>query len=218
MKESCCVKTWRLFSYVWSTAILLFCSFILLVELVRGWTDSRLPAVANIIEVLFLLIWMALLEGAFTSIAGLKQTNPDVYRVSHPRAYTIMHSIQKGNNRERFIVGRQLLLMFLVFFVTQACGGKERISSHNVTAQSEFYNPGLGDGVLGDGVLGDGVLGDGGLGDGGLGDGVGDAEKVTQEVESFSIWGWQWYNRPLPHIHHLPHVFDPPHTPPPACV
>ena len=69
---------------VWSTSLLLFCTFVLFVCLLRGWTTSLLPQVANIFEVLVLLVWIALLEGVFTSIVGLKYV--------HERRY-LMHTV-----------------------------------------------------------------------------------------------------------------------------
>ena len=87
-----------------------------------------------------------------------------------------MHWIQIGNNRERFIVGRQLLLMFLVFFLTQACGGTARVTAYNDTATTLLLAGGGGGGVLPnaeDSAAQAGLVG-------------------ANRVESFSLWGWQW--------------------------
>jgi len=142
LRENPLLELWRYGSYVWSSLLLLFCTFVLFVILVRGWTTSILPQGANIFEVLVLLFWIALLEGVFTSIVGLKQEDPEWYSETHPRAYRIMVLIKKGNNRERFIVGRQLLLTSFVFFLTQACGWKPPYKDANRTVPDTFHTLG----------------------------------------------------------------------------
>lgn len=139
LRENVLLELWRYGSYVWSSLLLLFCTFVLFVSLVRGWTTSILPQGANIFEVLLLLFWIALLEGVFTSIVGLKQEDPEWYAETHPRAYRIMVLIKKGNNRERFIVGRQMIITSFFFFLTQACGWKPPYKDENKTIPDTFH-------------------------------------------------------------------------------
>ena len=43
----------------------------------------------------------------------------EAYRVSHPRAYATGRLAFKGENIERFLIGRQLCVIFLVFFIAR---------------------------------------------------------------------------------------------------
>ena len=46
----------------------------------------------------------------------LKRQNPQTYRHSHPRAYKLGQAAQKSDNVEKFLMGRQMFVVFIVFF------------------------------------------------------------------------------------------------------
>jgi hypothetical protein len=55
-----------------------------------GWAGvtkhkCKCQAVLNLVEVFVLLWWIAMLEGVFTSVVGLKNDDPEWYQDSHPR-------------------------------------------------------------------------------------------------------------------------------------
>ena len=69
----------------------------------------------------FLLIWLAMMEGGQGCLVGLQPVDKDLYKDSHPISYKCTTLAHKGDNMERFIIGRQFLVV-LVVFVTNMCG------------------------------------------------------------------------------------------------
>ena len=50
------------------------------------------------------------------ALVELKRQNPQTYRHSHPRAYKLGQAAQKSDNVEKFLMGRQMFVVFIVFF------------------------------------------------------------------------------------------------------
>ena len=46
----------------------------------------------------------------------LKRQDPQTYRHSYPRAYKLGQAAQKSDNVEKFLMGRQMFVVFIVFF------------------------------------------------------------------------------------------------------
>jgi hypothetical protein len=93
-------------------------------------TYNNTPIAANIIIGTLLLFWVAILEGAQCSIVGLTCIKDlETIRESHPSAYQCCKIVHAGPNVEKFIVGRQFLLLFLVFIITKLFGhSKDRMA------------------------------------------------------------------------------------------
>merc|ERR1719361_370950 len=70
-----------------------------------------------------MLSWISMLEGCQISVVGLQGYDPETFRETHPRAYQCCKLIHKGPNVERFLVGRQFLLLFNGFLVSRVGGG-----------------------------------------------------------------------------------------------
>jgi len=69
----------------------------------------------------FLLLWLATIEGGQGCLVGLQPIDKDLYADSHPVSLKNTLMAHKGDNMERFIVGRQFLVVLIVF-VTNMCG------------------------------------------------------------------------------------------------
>lgn len=65
-----------------------------------------------------LVLWLAMIEGGLGCLMGLKTVDGSNYTVSHPFAFKNTSIAHKGNNMRRFIVGRQLLVLIIIFFCT----------------------------------------------------------------------------------------------------
>merc|ERR1712100_911787 len=65
---------------------------------------------------------ISLLEGCQISIVGLQDIDLELYKHSHPRAYKALKLCFQGPNVERFLVGRQFLLLFNGFLVSKVAG------------------------------------------------------------------------------------------------
>ncbi|XP_023349327.1 uncharacterized protein LOC111718070 [Eurytemora carolleeae] len=68
------------------------------------------------IVVLFLL---GIVEGLQLALVELKRQKPETYKLSHPAAYRLGELASKGDNIEKFLVGRQVIVVFLVFFAAK---------------------------------------------------------------------------------------------------
>nr|AOW69272.1 silicon transporter alpha A [Stephanoeca diplocostata] len=116
---------YRKFSYVWSMVLLIFATVIMIYTIAKEWTNppwNYTNPAGEIIIFLLLLTWIALLEGCQISIVGLQAINIELYKKTHPRAYQVLKLAHKGPNVERFLVGRQFLLLFNGFLVTKVSG------------------------------------------------------------------------------------------------
>jgi hypothetical protein len=78
------------------------------------------PAVAFVL-IWFLLIWLSMMEGGQGCLVGLQGVNVDLYKDSHPVTFKNVKIAHHGDNMQRFIVGRQFLVV-LVVFITNLCG------------------------------------------------------------------------------------------------
>ena len=82
------------------------------------------PPYVAFITMWVLLIWLGVLEGLQGSLVGLQPIDSCLYRTSHPQAYhqcSIIHA-EAENNLNRFIVGRQFLVVLVVFCLNLCCG------------------------------------------------------------------------------------------------
>ena len=66
---------------------------------------------------LFLIVWLAMIEGGQGALVGLQPVDRSLYSLSHPRALKCATLAHNGDNMERFIVGRQFLAVLVVFVI-----------------------------------------------------------------------------------------------------
>jgi silicon transporter len=69
-----------------------------------------------------LIIWMSMIEGGQCSLVGLPPINRELYRESHPITYKITGWGHKGDNLDRYLMGRQFMVIFVNFTIS-LCGG-----------------------------------------------------------------------------------------------
>jgi len=110
------------FREVYSTALLLFCTVLIMAAIFTEQTNlSEVhPALAFVLLVLA-LIWLSMVEGSQASLVGLPPVNANLFKESHETTYKIMQIINKGDNLDRYLMGRQFLVLALVF-VENLCG------------------------------------------------------------------------------------------------
>lgn len=110
-------KLRRVIKYIYSTALLVFslCLVIgvILTEKARLARDPH-PFTTFFIS-WFLLVWLATMEGGQGCLIGLQRVEKKNYASSHPITLKCTTLAHKGNNMERFIVGRQFLVFIVVF-------------------------------------------------------------------------------------------------------
>eukprot|EP00531_Pseudo-nitzschia_arenysensis_P001561 CAMPEP_0116117930 /NCGR_PEP_ID=MMETSP0329-20121206/1836_1 /TAXON_ID=697910 /ORGANISM="Pseudo-nitzschia arenysensis, Strain B593" /LENGTH=558 /DNA_ID=CAMNT_0003611529 /DNA_START=98 /DNA_END=1774 /DNA_ORIENTATION=+ len=66
----------------------------------------------------FSLFWLAIMEGGLNCMVGLQPISKELYKKSHPKTYLCTRLSHKGQNIERFIVGRQYLDLMIVFITS----------------------------------------------------------------------------------------------------
>ena len=64
----------------------------------------------------------------------LKRQDPQTYRHSHPRAYKLGQAASKSDNVEKFLMGRQMFVVFIVFF-------SAKLTTIHSESQDDFLFP-----------------------------------------------------------------------------
>ena len=79
------------------------------------------PAIAFFV-IWLATIWLTMIEGSQASIVGLAPVNRELYKESHPKAYRCSEITHKGDNLERYLLGRQFMVVLVVFIINNAGG------------------------------------------------------------------------------------------------
>jgi hypothetical protein len=102
-----------------SMLLILFCvvvvSAAIFTKQTSATSESGVHPVVALCTFWFSLMWLALMEGGLNCMVGLQPVDQDLYSESHPRTYACTRVAHRGDNIERFIVGRQYLDLMIVF-------------------------------------------------------------------------------------------------------
>jgi len=109
----------RLVKYIYSSFLLVF-SIILIIGNIFAY-QTRLasqshPAIALIV-MLVAIIWLTMVEGGQGALVGLGPVDPELYKESHPMTYRCTQLVYKGDNLNRYLLGRQFMVILIVFIV-----------------------------------------------------------------------------------------------------
>ena len=106
------------FKYLYSSALLILSLIIVHAAMFTNQTtataDFGLPPIVAVIIFWFLLVWLAMMEGGQGALVGLQPVDKALYADSHPRSLMNTKLAHKGDNMERFIVGRQYLVVLVI--------------------------------------------------------------------------------------------------------
>jgi silicon transporter len=112
-------KAFTMFKNVYSVVLLIF-SIVLIMGLIftrqTGLSQDAHPAAAFIV-LWCALIWLSMVEGGQASIVGLQPVNKELYRESHPKSIKTTEITTKGDNLDRYLMGRQFMVIFIVFCI-----------------------------------------------------------------------------------------------------
>ena len=107
------------FKSIYSTALLIF-SIVLVTGLQftnqTGLAQKAHPAAAFIV-LWALLIWLSMVEGGQASLVGLAPVQNDIYASTHELSYKCTSITNKGDNLDRYLMGRQFMVIFIVFLI-----------------------------------------------------------------------------------------------------
>ncbi|CAH1777247.1 unnamed protein product, partial [Owenia fusiformis] len=104
--------------FILSALLLLFSlvvTFYAIVERKTGFWKEVPGWVALILFIIDLFL-LGIVEGLQIALVELKRQHPDSYKKSHPAAYRLGQIAAHGDNVERFLIGRQVFVVILVFF------------------------------------------------------------------------------------------------------
>lgn len=71
------------------------------------------------------IIWLTMVEGGQGSLVGLTPVNLDLYKESHKLAYKSTVVCYEGDNLDRYLLGRQFMVVVVVFTVNMSGGPNE---------------------------------------------------------------------------------------------
>ena len=122
-------RMWRHLTSFWGTGLLIFATAVVMTGIATRvnnppWNTEQMHRSVDVLLFWIMLFWIAMLEGCQISIVGLQGHNPETFKETHPRAYKSCKLVLAGANVERFLVGRQFLLIFNGFLVSRIGGGQ----------------------------------------------------------------------------------------------
>ena len=104
---------------VFSLALLVF-SIVVVMALIfdqqTSLSEDTHPAVAFLL-IWVSLLWLSLVEGGQASMVGLPPIDRQLYKESHPISYRICEHGHRGDNLDRYLIGRQFMVLALVFII-----------------------------------------------------------------------------------------------------
>lgn len=108
--------------YTYSSILLIFCIVIVMGTVFTEQTElshKTHPAVAFIV-LWVAIIWLTMVEGGQGAIVGLGPVKRDLYKDTHPNAWRCTTIVHKGDNLDRYLLGRQFMVILIVFTVETA--------------------------------------------------------------------------------------------------
>ena len=107
--------------YLYSLALLIFSIIVVMAAIFTKQTTATgmmaIPPVLAFFIFWYLICWLAMMEGGQGALVGLQPIDKALYAGSHPRSLKCTTLSHKGDNMERFIVGRQFLVCLVVFLL-----------------------------------------------------------------------------------------------------
>jgi hypothetical protein len=113
-----------MFKNIYSTIFLIFSIAVLMGLIFEGKTrlaDEFSPWLAFIV-LWVAVIWLTMIEGGQASKVGLIPVDLNLYKESHPLAHKSMEIVAKGDNLDRYLMGRQFMVVLIVFCVNISGG------------------------------------------------------------------------------------------------
>lgn len=132
-------STWKKIQYFYSICLVIFSTVIVMAlifsENTKVSSDVH-PAFAFVL-IWVALLWLSMVEGGQASLVGLPPIDRDLYKESHPITHQICEIAHKGDNLNRYLMGRQFMVLSLVF-TTNMCGGP--LENADVLGLPKFVN------------------------------------------------------------------------------
>jgi len=123
VKRTPAEQFFKSFKDIYSTALLIFCTVVVSGVIFdrNTWVSQDAHPWVAYITLWVALAWLSMVEGGQAALVGLPPVNMDLYKDSHPTTHKIMTIINKGDTLDRYLMGRQFMVLALVF-VENMCG------------------------------------------------------------------------------------------------
>jgi silicon transporter len=141
------IDLWSGIRMAYSMALLIFSIVIVMALIFTEETkvsSTVHPAFAFVL-IWIAIIWLSMIEGGQGSMVGLPPINRELYKKSHPITYQICSWGHKGDNLDRYLMGRQFMVL-LVVFTTNQCGAPlagAEVLGLNPTLAKVFLDSGI---------------------------------------------------------------------------
>jgi len=112
------------FKYIYSSLLLLFCVTLVMSCIFTSESSASEYNVSPIFAFFlfwFLISWLVTMEGGQGCLVGLRSTDSKKFSDTHPITLKCTQLAHKGDNMERFIIGRQFLVVLVIFLINM-CG------------------------------------------------------------------------------------------------
>lgn len=108
-----------IFKNIYSTILLIFAAVTIhgLIFTEQTGFSSDYSSVGAFFLFWAAIIWLAMIEGGQASHVGLAPIEKDLYKDSHPISHQIANHCNRGGNLDRYLLGRQFGVIFVVFCV-----------------------------------------------------------------------------------------------------
>ena len=113
-----------LFKSIYSVVALIF-SISLVMGLIfteQTKVSSQISPILAVVTVWVAIIWLTMVEGGQASLVGLTPINFDLYKTTHKKTHSITKVCFTGDNLDRYLLGRQFLVVLTVFTVNNTGG------------------------------------------------------------------------------------------------
>jgi len=114
----------KTFKSIYSSILLIF-SIVLIMGLIgneqTNLSSDAHPAAAYIL-LWVAIIWLTMVEGGQASLVGLEPVDNSLYKESHPLSYQSTKITNYGDNLDKYLLGRQFMVVLVVFCVNISGG------------------------------------------------------------------------------------------------
>jgi len=114
----------KIFKSIYSVILLAF-SVVLITGLIANeqtnLSSDAHPAAAYVLLWLS-IIWLTMVEGGQASLVGLEPVDNQLYKESHPKAFMCTDITNRGDNLDKYLLGRQFMVVLVVFCVNISGG------------------------------------------------------------------------------------------------
>lgn len=112
------------FKMAYSTVAMIFSVSIIMSLIFNGDTkvSREVNSWAAFVLIWAAIIWLTMVEGGQASLVGLPPVDMDLYKDTHPISWKCTSVTNKGDNLDRYLMGRQFMVVFIVFTINMSGG------------------------------------------------------------------------------------------------